>query len=326
MMEHLLNDDLECMLPDWKGNPFDGTEFQYLENPFKPQWKHIANYMLTRNPQGREKRQDKWRPKVQTDTSFLDSPKDFIVWLGHASFLIQVNGKRLLTDPAFYNLALIQRRVGIPFGVEQFANLDYLLISHDHRDHCDKKSIKQVLKHANPSILTCLKMSNTIKNWVGQTPIQEAAWYQIYKTEGVEVIYLPARHWSRRGLTDFNRVLWGSFLIRVNDKTIYFGGDSSVGNHFEEIGKLFPDIDVCMLGIGAYKPAEMMQAVHTSPQQAYEAFLQLGAKQMIPMHYGTYDLSWEPASEPYRMIHELFEQANKTESLLALDIGEPFFI
>lgn len=323
-MQYLKNEALDTILPDWKGNPHDGKEFQYLGKSFRPDIKIIMRMAVTPNPQRREKREDQWRPSIHTDTSYIDSGKDFISWLGHASFLMRINGKLLLTDPVFYNLAVLKRFVPIPLQLSELASLDYLLISHDHRDHCDKKSIKNILQYAQPKILTSLKMSNVISKWVGNTKIQEAGWYQRYQTKDVEIIYLPAQHWCRRGLMDFNKVLWGSFIIRTADYCIYFGGDSATGSHFEEIGRLFPNIDVAILGIGAYKPDFMMQDVHTSPDEAFEAFQQLGAKKMIPMHYGTYDLSNEPISEPLSLLKKAFAAADITDRLLPLGIGEPF--
>ncbi len=325
-MQYLQNKALLTIKEDWQGNPFDGKEFLYEDEPFRPKMSDIFKMLTSRNPQAREKRTDKWRPAVFTDSNYLESKEDFIVWLGHASFLIQLNGKRILTDPVFYNLALLRRFVPLPLKLEQFADLDYLLLSHDHRDHCDQKSIKNVLKHASPTILTSLKMSSIIGHWIGDTPIQEAGWYQVYQTEDIEVTFLPSQHWCRRGLTDFNQVLWGSFMIQANGKTIYFGGDSAKGKHFGKIKQLFPNIDICILGIGAYKPQFMMQPVHTNPQEAFEAYQQLGAKKMIPMHYGTYDLSWEPISEPYYQIQDIFEQYQLGDQVLPIGVGEAVFI
>ena len=145
-MQYLLNPDLDTIKSDWKGNPFDGKEFQYVDKPFYPNWGVVSKMLISPNPQLRQKWQDKWRPKVFTDDSFLDSSKDYVVWLGHASFLIQINGIRLLTDPVFYNLALLKRFVPMPFSLEIFKTLDYILLSHDHRDHCDQKSLQRVLQ------------------------------------------------------------------------------------------------------------------------------------------------------------------------------------
>ena len=325
-MKFIKNDELETILPDWKGNPFDGNEFQYIDKAFRPDFRKIFKWQFFgEKPQRKEKKQDKWRPVVREDISYLDRKDDFIVWLGHAVFLIQINGVKIITDPVFYNLAILPRFVKLPFDIRKLKGVDYVLLSHDHRDHCDKKSMTNLLKHNNAEVLTSLKMSDVIKKWVGGNPIQEAGWYQKYKTKaGIEIIFLPSRHWCRRGLLDFNRRLWGSFIIRTKTTTIYFGADSASGKHFQKIGQLFPSIDIAILGIGAYKPPIIMQDVHTSPSEAVEAFQQLGAKKMIPMHYGTYDLSDEPASEPYRFIQKSFEEKDKRENLLLLDAGEAY--
>ena len=127
-MEYLYNKHLKTIKPDWKGNPFDGTEFQYTDRPFKPDWKVIFKMMLSSNPQAKAKRTDDWRPEVHFDTSYLNQKEDFIVWLGHASFLIQINGKRILTDPVFYNIALLKRFVLIPLELENLADIDYLIL------------------------------------------------------------------------------------------------------------------------------------------------------------------------------------------------------
>lgn len=324
-MRYLKNDELPVMLPDWPGNPIEGKEFQYLDRSFRPEWKVVFRMLMTPNPQGKEKKQDQWRPEVFTDTNYLqDKTRDWIVWLGHASFLIQLKGIRMITDPVLFDLPFISRKVNIPFRASMLNNIDYVLLSHDHRDHCDEKSLKTVLKHNDPVILTSLRMHSIIGKWIANTPYQEAGWYQIYNTNlnGFKITYLPAQHWCRRGLKDFNWRLWGSFMIEAGDRTIYFGADSAFGNHFKEIGKLFPDIDIAILGIGAYKPEFMMKDNHTSPKEAYDAFKALGAKKMLPMHYGTYDLSNEPISEPYRLIQKYFEETEEQSDLLLPGINE----
>ena len=324
-MKYLKNNQLPTILPDWRGNPHDGQRFHYIHEPFYPSYRSLLKWQFSANPQRAEKKMDDWAPALGNEFGYLkDKRQDCIAWLGHATFLIQLNGVRLITDPIFNGLPFLKRRVGLPFPLEQLTDIDYILLSHDHRDHCDKRSIKDLLKHNRPEkILAPLKLSNVIASWVGDIPIEEAAWYQTYRTEGVEVTFLPTRHWCRRGLFDFNRVLWGSFLIRAGNKQIYFGADSGMGSHFEEIGRLFPDIQYAMIGIGAYKPSYMMQEIHTNPAEALQAFQQLGAEKLIPMHYGAYDLSDEPASEPYYEIQRHFDEAGLPEKLLLPAVGEP---
>ena len=323
-MQYLKNSQLPTILPGWEGNPHDGKRFHYIHEPFYPSFRNLLKWQFGPKPQRAEKKADNWAPAQATRFGYLeDKQQDCIAWLGHATFLIQLNGVRLITDPIFNGLPFMERRVQVPFPIEQLTGIDYLLLSHDHRDNCDKRSIKELLKYNQPrKILAPLKLSNVISSWVGNIPIEEAAWYQTYATEGIEITFLPSRHWSRRGLLDFNRVLWGSFMIRQDGRTIYFGADSGPGPHFGEIGRLFPDIGCAMIGIGAYKPAFIMQEIHTSPEEALQAFQQLGAEQLIPMHYGTYDLSDEPASEPYREIQRHFLEAGIPEKLRLPAVGE----
>lgn len=323
-MQYIKNDRLPTIRPDWPGNPYDGKQFHYTHEPFYPSFRKLLKWQLSPNPQRAEKKADDWAPARASDFSYLlDKRQDCIVWLGHATFLIQLNGIRLITDPIFNGLPFLKRRVELPFPLEQLRGIDYILLSHDHRDHCDKRSLQDLLKYNRPrKILAPLKLSGVIASWVDGVPVEEAAWYQTYHTEGVEVAFLPTRHWSRRGMFDFNRVLWGSFLVRSGDKQTYYGADSGMGPHFEEIGRLFPGIGHALIGIGAYKPAYMMQEIHTSPGEALQAFQQLGARTLIPMHYGAYDLSDEPASEPYYEIQRHFQEAGLLEKLRLPAVGE----
>ncbi len=331
-MKHLSNPKLETLRPDWQGNPFSDKQFRYpagLFPPFSPSWSKLLRWQLGGNPQKALKKADNWRPDIFDDRAHLRSGDNFISWLGHASFLLQLGGVRMITDPVLFDLPFLPRFVKPPFPPQELRNIDYVLLSHDHRDHCDKKSITALLQANSPrKILTAMRMQTVIKGWVGDTPVEEAAWYQRYDTpaDHPEVIYLPARHWCRRGLFDFNRVLWGSFLIRLGDQSIYFGADSGYGQHFAAIGRDFPGIDLAIIGIGAYKPDYMMQEIHTSPADALQAFRDLGARRLLPMHYGTYDLSDEPISEPYREIQRLFTEAGIPGRLVLPAVNEPVWL
>lgn len=329
-MEYRKNPQLEDIVPDWRGNPFYQGQYRYLSEEFKPSWTTLMRWFTSTNPQKVEKKADKWRAPILENTDYLaDRERDFIVWLGHATFLFQLGGVRFITDPVLDDLPLTKRLAPLPFPIDSLTGIDYILLSHDHRDHCDRSSIKKLLRNNRPKkFLLPLSLNKLISSWTGDIPLETAAWYQRFNTDGgePEIIFLPARHWCRRGLTDFNHHLWGSFLIRHRDLTIYFAADSALGWHFEEIGRLFPNIDLTMIGIGAYKPAYIMQDVHTSPQEAVDAFHQLGARRLWPMHYGTYDLSDEPLSEPYHHIQQLFDQHRERERLLLPAMNEPVYL
>jgi len=132
------------------------------------------------------------------------------------------------------------------------------------------------------------------------------------------VFFMPAKHWNRRGLTDFNKNLWGSFVIRSGDKSLFFAGDTSYGEHFKEIGEFFPNIKYCLMPIGAYKPEYLMKESHLSPTEALKAFKDLGGETFIPMHYATFDLANEPLGEPVRII----KRERQNLDIRILDIGE----
>lgn len=345
-MQYLNNPDLSFhpQAPaDWKGNPFADKEFKYPHHPFRPDLVNLLKMIFLPNPQRKEKKKDDWAPPVSADLSYLkDRSANWIVWLGHASYLMQFNGLRFLTDPQLRDMPMVPRRVFPPFGYEDIRGVDYLLLSHDHRDHVDEQCIRTIVRNNSLRKILCpLKLSSVIGSWVGGCPIEEAGWYQKYQMSGtgVEVTFLPSQHWCRRGLTDFNRVLWGSFMLEVNAgggadagaknggiaKTIYFGGDSAATEYWAEIGQRFPNIDVCMLGIGAYAPDYMMQEVHANPDEAFRGYLDLGAKYWWPMHHGTYDLSNEPASEPIRRATARMQEAGIAERLVQPPINQPWW-
>lgn len=294
----------------WEGTPVgESGRFVNHEHPHHNSWKDFFKWVFMKNPQKEEKKNEDWQLPVQSGSDFINSNKDCIVWLGHASFFVRIEGITLLIDPVFFNVSFLQRKSVLPVNPEMFSNLDYILVSHDHRDHCDKKSLKLIAKN-NPgaSYLTGLKLNGLIKKITGSKNIQAAGWYQQYVTKEIKICYVPSRHWGKRYITDLNRRLWGGFVIQGNKKTIYFSGDSAFGNHFSDIARIFPQIDCCMVGIGAYKPPFIMEQSHLSPAQAMKAFVDTKANIMVPMHYGTFDLSDEPMSEPLKILRKIQQE------------------
>ncbi len=324
---YLRNEQLETIHPDWPGNPILGDTFQYISkaNSFKPSMLKVLRWAVTPNPYRSKKKAalKEWSLPVVTLDQLPNLQEDAIIWLGHATFLIQINGIRMITDPVFYKLPRIKRYTEDPILLEKLLNIDFILLSHDHRDHCDKKSLQKLFQFNRPAVLTSLKMKSVIGSWLGEdAEIQEAGWYQRYNlfSDKIRITYLPSRHWCRRGVSDLNLRLWGSFMIETPETVIYFGSDSGYGAHFKQIGNVFPKIDYALLGIGSYRPAYMMKESHTNPKEAKKAFQDLGAKRLIPMHYGTYDLSNEPMNEPYLWIQQLF--AKEQEKLALLHPGD----
>jgi L-ascorbate metabolism protein UlaG (beta-lactamase superfamily) len=325
------NPKLVTVNPTWLGTPLDaaGRFKNHLSpgnNSFKDVWKWQTSY----KPQKQEKKLDTWQANVLKEDAFLNSQKDGILWLGHASFFIRVNGVQLIIDPVFGSPSFVMKRQSpLPFSPKLFTKLDYILLSHDHRDHADQKSMRLLAKHnSNATYLTGLKLDTLLHKWTKSNNIQTAGWYQQYNlpaNQNIKITYVPSQHWAKRYLTDTNVRLWGGFIIQAAGITIYFGGDSGYGPHFKEIQSIFPNIDIAILGIGAFKPEWFMQQNHTSPAMAVQAFHDVQAKVLIPMHYGTFDLSDEPLGEPYRAINALNDTKQINGKLACLSIGEVYY-
>jgi L-ascorbate metabolism protein UlaG (beta-lactamase superfamily) len=322
------NPDLKTIKANWPGTPLDEKgRFMNHINQNKLEFKNIIKWQSSKNPDRIAKKNDNFSLVINRNDDFLNSSKDCIVWLGHASFFMRLNGKTILIDPIFKSPSITMKRFSaLPVPVSDFKNIDYILLSHDHRDHADEPSMKILAKqNPNTQYLTGLKLDILLKKWTKSTKIQAAGWYQQFETEaGLEIYYIPSRHWGRRYLTDTNERLWGGFILKTAQKTIYFGGDSGYGGHFKEIGETFENIDIAMLGIGAYKPEWFMHESHTSPADAVRAFHDVKAKTLIPMHYGTFDLSDEALGDPPSSIQKLKDEGVLKGDLQFLEIGEMF--
>ena len=321
------NPDLPTIpLPfEWKGTPLDSNgRFLNHEFAFINSFKEVLKWQIMKNPQKDEKKKDTWKLECKTDSGFLTSSSDCIVWLGHASFFIRVSGITLLIDPILFDVSLIKRKSPLPVDPNQFKNIDYILISHDHRDHCDTKSLSLLSKNnPNATYLTGLKVDAVIKKCTKSSAIQAAGWYQQFNTKPeIKITYVPSRHWGRRYLTDTNVRLWGGYVIEAAGKTIYFGGDSGYGSHFADIGRIFPSVDYALIGIGAYKPEFFMGQSHLSPADGIKAFHDTNAKHLIPMHYGTFDLADEPLSDPIRELKKEHDKQHVAGDILYVCAGE----
>jgi L-ascorbate metabolism protein UlaG (beta-lactamase superfamily) len=256
----------------------------------------------------------------------LKSKEEGIVLIGHASFLIRTGGKLIITDPQLTSPSMWNWRYStLPFKIEELTGIDYILLSHDHFDHMDEESLKQLYKqNPNVVILTGLRTTPLMQEWMPGVRVMEAGWYQEYQTgkDSISFTFLPTRHWSRRGLFDQNLRLWGSFLIKSSDIKIYFGGDSGYGSHFEEIFNLFGEVDYAIIGIGAYKPRWFMHANHTSPLEALRAARLMKTKNLIPMHYGTFAMGDEPLGDPHRTVTREYAKRNYKFRLILPNPGE----
>lgn len=307
-MSYTSNPQLPTVIPpsEWQGTPVDQKgRFVNLYHPFESSFGDLIKWQTSKNPQKEEKKAETRRLLVELDSGIWQGTEDYLIWLGHATYLLRIEGTVFLTDPLLLDNIFLKRQSALPFPIEHLPRIDFLLLSHNHRDHCDEKSLRFVAQR-NPKmkILTGLGLQSVIQPWLRGHVVQEAGWYQQYtlSDSSLSITYVPSRHWSRRWLWDDNQSLWGGFYIEHGDRSIYFMGDSGAGAHFSDIHKYLGSPEYCLMGVGAFKPEWFMQQAHISPNDAITAFNTLQGKYFIPMHFGTLDLSDEPRMEPWDIL------------------------
>ena len=227
-----------------------------------------------------------------------------VTFVNHATFLIQMAGLNILTDPVWSNRigsfgwlgSARVRKPGVAF--DDLPRIDLILISHNHYDHLDLDTLKRLSQKFSPTVLVPIGDKDLVES-AGFTDVRELDWWEnIEIGQGLKITFTPTQHFSRRGLFDLQKSLWGSYLIQGGGQSVYFGGDTGYSIHFAEIKKRLGASDIALLGIGAYEPRWFMQPIHMNPAEAVKADIDLGAKQSIAMHFGTYQLSSESIDQP----------------------------
>jgi L-ascorbate metabolism protein UlaG (beta-lactamase superfamily) len=217
-----------------------------------------------------------------------------LTWLGHAGFLVQLDGVSLLVDPVLSPSLPggVGRNAPPGVPVELLPRIDAQLVTHSHYDHMDLPTLRRVGARVVAGLGTARLLGGAV------LACEELAWWAQTRVGRVTVTFVPAQHWSRRGLADANRALWGGFVIEGSSARLYHAGDSALFDGFAAIGRRFPNLDAALLPIGAYDPGWFMERQHLSPEQAVRAFVDLGARTFVATHWGTFKLSDEPLDEP----------------------------
>jgi L-ascorbate metabolism protein UlaG (beta-lactamase superfamily) len=252
-----------------------------------------------------------------------------VIFIGHATFLLQLPGLNVLTDPVFSaRIGLFGRigpqRVRPPaLSLDQLPAIDVVVLSHNHYDHLDLASLQWLARERRPRMIAPLGLAA----WLGArgaANVTELDWWQSHQpVAGLAVTCTPAQHWSSRWPWDRGRTLWGGYWLRTADLTVYFCGDSGWCPHFAEIRQRLGSPDLAFLPIGAYAPRWFMQTMHMNPDEAVRAHLALGARRSLGMHFGTFQLSDEGIDEPLRDLATAREEQNVAAADFdTLDFGE----
>ena len=248
-------------------------------------------------------------PSVKTDLLTLPIDTDVLVWFGHSSYFIQLEGKRILVDPVFSgNASPVPGTVKAYKGTDQYTvndlpAIDYLFITHDHYDHLDYETI-MALKDKVKKVICGLGVGAHFENWgYPAEKVMERDWNEtILLDTDLTVHTTPASHFSGRGFTR-NNTLWMSYVLQTPGMKIYIGGDSGYDTHFAEIGNKYGPIDLAILENGQYNIAWV--AIHMLPEQVLKAAQELRAKRLFPVHSSKFTLAMHPWDEPLIKITEL---------------------
>lgn len=247
-----------------------------------------------------------------------------MTFIGHSGFLLQMAGRNVLIDPNFAQWLFLLKRLRRPgLRIRELPAIDYVLVTHAHFDHLHRPSLRRIarqtrrLRGTAPAILVPHGVGELVADLGYERVIEMRVWQQF--TEGdLSVTMTPARHWGARMITDTHRG-FGGYVVRGDGHSVYHAGDTAYFAGFKEIGaRLQPEI--ALLPIGAYQP-ESYRAVHTSPEDAMQAFVDLGAKRLVPMHYGTFKLSHEPMDEPVARLRAAAEKIGMQGQLEILEEG-----
>jgi L-ascorbate metabolism protein UlaG (beta-lactamase superfamily) len=287
-----------------KSDHFDGKRFINPSGVGGQPISAVARMLLeprTRWPAGIDEPQQ--RPPE------LDGGAAVVTFIGHSTFLIQTSAGNILTDPMYSERAsplsvLGPRRVRQPaVAFDDLPPISTVLLSHNHYDHCDLRTLGMLAQRFDPVVVTPLGNGSLVRS-SGIRQVEELDWWQEAKTSVLPITLTPAQHFSARTPLDRNRALWGGFMLRASSARIYFAGDTAYGSFFRDVRLRLGPIDLALLPIGAYEPRWFMQSVHMNPTEAVQAHLDLEASESIGMHFGTFQLTTEGIDEPLRALED----------------------
>ncbi len=311
--------------------------FRNLDYPDEGRFTDLLKWQWQRLWEGRPHNRPYNFPLAKNNPAYLQANRDkaTVTWIGHATLLLQLNGKNILTDPQFSQRASPFQWIGpqrvVPPGLalEDLPRIDIVVISHDHYDSLDTGTITN-LRQRQGGELTTFFVPLGLKKWfqdLGITRVREMDWWDVERLDGLEIIAVPVHHWSKRFFASRNQHLWAGWVIRSNDFSFLFAGDSGYTELFKEIGRRFGPFDLAAIPIGAYEPRWFMRPHHMNPEEAVQVHLDVRSKKSIGIHWGTFVLSDEPLDEPPQRLKQARKEKNLSEGeFVALKHGETIIL
>lgn len=246
-------------------------------------------------------------PVISIDAMKLKSPPAAglrVAWLGHAGVLIEIDGKRILTDPILSDRASPLSFAGPkrfhrpPISIEDLSGIDAVIISHNHYDHLDKATIVHLAK-SNTPIYVPLGNKPQLLAWdIPEHLVEELDWWQEVDLGGVKIVATPARHYSSRGLFDYQETLWASWAVVGDKHRVFFSGDTGYSEAFSKIGEELGPFDLTIIKVGAYGPGQGWKDIHMPPEESIQTHKDVNGRVMLPVHWGTFDLGNHEWDEP----------------------------
>ena len=261
----------------------------------------------------------------------FEKSNNFMIWIGHSTFLIKKNNLVILTDPVFSERASPFKRLGpkrlIPpaISLNELPKIDVVTISHNHYDHLDIRSLKKLSK-LNPNLIFLIPKGDIdIFNKKNIDNVKEFVWWEEISIDNFIFTFTPVQHWSARGLFDRNESLWGGWFIKSTDYSLYHAGDTGYSNDFIETQKRLGSPKYAFLPIGAYDPEWFMAASHVNPEDSIRIMKDLGAEFSFGMHWGTFTLTAEDTLEPPQRLKEALNN-DKLDNFITLKPGEVVYL
>jgi L-ascorbate metabolism protein UlaG (beta-lactamase superfamily) len=255
-----------------------------------------------------------------------------VTFIGHATFLLRTSEWSLLTDPHFTERASPMsfagpKRVRRPaYTLQEIPKVDFVFVSHNHYDHMDIGSLREIQKRFQSEIIVPLK-NEVVLNERGLNQVTTLDWWQTIQRGTLKITLTPAEHWSARGLWDRNKALWGGAIIEWGKERIFFAGDTGYGPHFSTIRSRLGQPSLSLLPIGAYEPRWFMKNHHMNPDEAVMAHVDLAAKNSLGMHFGTFQLTNEGLDDPEKdLTKALRDRKVSAEIFRAARFGETMIL